>query len=145
MSTDLYIVIILIIFFVAMFLTMIFSIHFEDVLIYFISGFISCIVALMAAIPVMFFDAFSYASLTSASTSQISVQEINKISPKDNSDTLFNITYKDTENIDRRITVKEIVYDSDTTYIEKTRETLLFLYEDSYVLHEPQGFINNNN
>ena len=76
--------------------------------------------------------------------SYISVQEISKISPKDNSDTLFNITYKDTENIDRRITVKEIVYDSDTTYIEKARKTFLFLYEDSYVLHEPQEFINNN-
>lgn len=145
MSTDLYIAIILIIFFVAIFLTMIFSIHFENALIFLISGFISCMVTLTAATPVMFFDAFSYASLTSASTSQISVQEISKISPKDNSDTLFNITYKDTENIDRRITVKEIVYDSDTTYIEKTRETLLFLYEDSYVLHEPQKFINNNN
>lgn len=143
MSTELYIIIILIIFFVAMFLTMIFSIHFENALIFLISGFISCMVALTAATPVMFFDAFSYASLTSIA--QISVQEINKISPKDNSDTLFNITYKDTENIDRRITVKEIAYDSDTTYIEKTRETLLFLYEDSYVLHEPQKFINNNN
>ena len=141
MSTDLYIAIILIIFFVAMFLTMIFSIHFEDVLIYFISGFISCIVALMAATPVMFFDEFSHTS----STSQISVQEISKISPKDNSDTLFNITYKDAEDINRRITVKEIAYDSDTTYIEKARKTLLFLYKDSYVLHEPQKFINNNN
>ena len=140
MSTDLYIVIILIIFFVAMFLTMIFSIHFEDVLIYLISGLISSVIALMAAIPVMSFDAFSHTS----STSQISVQEISKISPKDNSDTLFNITYKDTEDINRKITVKEIVYDSDVTYIEKTRKTFLFLYEDSYVLHEPQGFINNN-
>lgn len=140
MSTDLYIVIILIIFFVAMFLTMIFSIHFEDVLIYLISGLISCIVALMAATPVMSFDVFSHTS----STSQISVLEINKISPKDNSDTLFNVTYMDTEDINRRITVKEIVYDSDTTYIEKARKTFLFLYEDNYVLHEPQGFINNN-
>lgn len=144
MSTELYIVIILIIFFVAMFLTMIFSIHFESILIYLMSGFISCMVTLTAATPVMFFDAFSYASLTSTSTSQISVQEINKISPKDNNDTLFNVTYKDTENIDRRITVKEIVYDSDTTYIEKARKTFMFLYEDNYVLHEPQGFINNN-
>lgn len=82
--------------------------------------------------------------ISSKKMSYISVQEISKISPKDNSDTLFNITYKDTENIDRRITVKEIVYDSDTTYIEKARKTFLFLYEDSYVLHEPQGFINNN-
>lgn len=144
MSTELYIVIILIIFFVAMFLTMIFSIHFESILIYLMSGFISCMVTLTAATPVMFFDAFSYASLTSTSTSQISVQEINKISPKDNNDTLFNVTYTDTENIDRRITVKEIVYDSDTTYIEKARKTFMFLYEDSYVLHEPQEFINNN-
>ena len=119
---------------------MIFSIHFEDVLIYLISGLISSVIALMAAIPVMSFDAFSHTS----STSQISVQEISKISPKDNSDTLFNITYKDTEDINRKITVKEIVYDSDVTYIEKTRKTFLFLYEDSYVLHEPQGFINNN-
>lgn len=141
MSTDLYIVIILIIFFVAMFLTMIFSIHFEDVLIYFISGFISCIVALMAATPVMSFDVFSHTS----STSQISVQEINKISPKNNSDTLFNVTYTDAEDINRKITVKEIVYDSDVTYIEKVRNTFLFLYEDNYVLHEPQKFINNNN
>lgn len=140
MSTDLYIVIILIIFFVAMFLTMIFSIHFEDVLIYLMSGLISSVIAFIAVIPVMSFDVFSHIS----STSQISVQEINKISPKDNSDTLFNVTYTDTENIDRRITVKEIVYDSDTTYIEKTRKTVLFLYEDSYVLHEPQEFINNN-
>lgn len=144
MSTELYIIIILIIFFVAMFLTMIFSIHFESILIYLMSGFISCMVTLTAATPVMFFDAFSYASLTSTSTSQISVQEINKISPKDNNDTLFNVTYTDTENIDRRITVKEIVYDSDTTYIEKARKTFMFLYEDSYVLHEPQEFINNN-
>lgn len=141
MSTELYTVIILIMFFGAMFLTMIFSIHFEDVLIYLMSGLISSVIAFIAVIPVMSFDEFSHTS----STSQISVQEINKISPKDNSDTLFNITYKDTENIDRRITVKEIAYDSDTTYIEKTRETLLFLYEDSYVLHEPQKFINNNN
>ena len=140
MSTDLYIVIILIIFFVAMFLTIIFSIHFEDVLIFLISGFISCIVALMAATPVMVFDVFPH----TLSTTQISVQEINKISPKDNNDALFNVTYKDTEDINRRITVKEIVYDSDVTYIEKTRKTFLFLYKDSYVLHEPQGFINNN-
>lgn len=140
MSTDLYIVIILIIFFVAMFITMIFSIHFEDVLIYLMSGLISSVIAFIAVIPVMSFDVFSHTSLTS----QISVQEINKISPKDNSDTLFNVTYTDTENINRKITVKEIVYDSDTTYIEKARKTFMFLYEDSYVLHEPQGFINNN-
>lgn len=140
MSTDLYIVTILIIFFVAMFITMIFSIHFEDVLIYLMSGLISSVIAFIAVIPVMSFDVFSHTS----STSQISVQEINKISPKDNSDTLFNVTYTDAENIDRKITVKEIVYDSDTTYIEKARKTFLFLYEDSYVLHEPQGFINNN-
>lgn len=77
--------------------------------------------------------------------SYISLQEINKISPNNNSTTLFNVTYTDTEDIDRKITVKEIVYDSDVTYIEKTRITFLFLYEDSYVLHEPQEFINNNN
>ena len=140
MSTELYTVIILIMFFGAMFLTMIFSIHFEDVLIYLMSGLISSVIAFIAVIPVMSFDEFSHTS----STSQISVQEINKISPKDNSDTLFNVTYTDTENIDRRITVKEIVYDSDTTYIEKARKTFMFLDEDSYVLHEPQGFINNN-
>lgn len=140
MSTDLYTVIILIIFFGAMFLTMIFSIHFEDVLIYLMSGLISSVIASIAIIPVMSFDVFPHTS----STSQISVQEINKISPKDNNDTLFNVTYTDTEDINRRITVKEIVYDSDTTYIEKTRETFLFLYEDNYVLHEPQEFINNN-
>lgn len=140
MSTDLYTVIILIIFFGAMFLTMIFSIHFEDVLIYLMSGLISSVIASIAIIPVMSFDVFPHTS----STSQISVLEINKISPKDNSDTLFNVTYTDTEDINRRITVKEIVYDSDTTYIEKTRETFLFLYEDNYVLHEPQKFINNN-
>ena len=133
MSTELYTVIILIMFFGAMFLTMIFSIHFEDVLIYLMSGLISSVIAFIAVIPVMSFDEFSH-----------TVQEINKISPKDNSDTLFNVTYTDTENIDRRITVKEIVYDSDTTYIEKARKTFMFLYEDSYVLHEPQGFINNN-
>lgn len=140
MSTELYTVIILIMFFGAMFLTMIFSIHFEDVLIYLMSGLISSVIAFIAVIPVMSFDEFSHTS----STSQISVLEINKISPKDNSDTLFNVTYTDTEDINRRITIKEIVYDSDTTYIEKARKTLLFLYEDSYVLHEPQGFINNN-
>lgn len=140
MSTDLYIVIILIIFFVAMFITMIFSIHFEDVLIYLMSGLISSVIAFIAVIPVMSFDVFSHTS----STSQISVQEINKISPKDNSDTLFNVTYTDTDENRKKVTVKEIVYDSDVTYIEKTRETLLFLYEDSYVLHEPQEFINNN-
>lgn len=140
MSTELYIVIILIIFFGAMFLTMIFSIHFEDVLIYLISGLIFSVIAFIAVIPVMSFDVLSHTS----STSQISVQEINKISPKDNSDTLFNVTYTDAEDINRKITVKEIVYDSDTTYIEKARKTFLFLYEDSYVLHEPQEFINNN-
>lgn len=140
MSTELYIIVILLIFFVAMFLTMIFSIHFENLLMYLMSGLIFSVIAFIAVVPVMSFDVLSHTS----STSQISVQEISKISPKDNSDTLFNITYKDTENIDRRITVKEIVYDSDTTYIEKTREKLLFLYEDSYVLHEPQKFINNN-
>lgn len=141
MSTDLYILIILIIFFVAMFLTMIFSIHFEDVLIYLMSGLISSVIAIIAVIPVMSFDVLSHTS----SVSQISVLEINKISPKDNSDTLFNVTYTDAEDINKRITVKEIVYDSDTTYIEKARKTFLFLYEDSYVLHEPQEFINNNN
>jgi hypothetical protein len=140
MSTDLYTGIILIIFFGAMFLTMIFSIHFEDVLIYLMSGLISSVIAIIAVIPVMSFDVFSHTS----STSQISVLEINKISPKDNSDTLFNVTYTDTEDINRKITIKEIAYDSDTTYIEKARKTFLFLYEDSYVLHEPQEFINNN-
>lgn len=141
MSTELYIVIILIICFVAMFLTMIFSIHFEDVLIFLMSGLISSVIAFIAVIPVMSFDVLSHTS----SVSQISVLEINKISPKDNSDTLFNVTYTDAEDINKRITVKEIVYDSDTTYIEKARKTFLFLYEDSYVLHEPQEFINNNN
>lgn len=140
MSTELYTVIILIMFFGAMFLTMIFSIHFEDVLIYLMSGLISSVIAFIAVIPVMSFDEFSHTS----STSQISVQEISKISPKDNSDTLFNVTYTDTDENRKKVTVKEIVYDSDVTYIEKTRETLLFLYEDSYVLHEPQKFINNN-
>lgn len=83
--------------------------------------------------------------VSSKKMSYISLQEINKISPNNNSTTLFNVTYTDTEDIDRKITVKEIVYDSDVTYIEKTRITFLFLYEDSYVLHEPQEFINNNN
>ena len=124
-----------------MFLTMIFSIHFEDVLIFLMSGLISSVIAFIAVIPVMSFDVLSHTS----SVSQISVLEINKISPKDNSDTLFNVTYTDAEDINKRITVKEIVYDSDTTYIEKARKTFLFLYEDSYVLHEPQEFINNNN
>lgn len=140
MSTELYTVIILIMFFGTMFLTMIFSIHFEDVLIYLMSGLISCVIASIAVIPVMSFDVFSHTS----SISQISVQEISKISPKDNSDALFNVTYTDTEDINRKITVKEIVYDSDTTYIEKARKTFLFLYEDSYVLHEPQEFMNIN-
>ena len=133
MSTDLYIIVILLIFFVAMFLTMFRLIHL-------ISGLIACIVALMAATPVISFDVYSHTS----SVSQISIQEVNKISPKDNSDTLFDVTYTDAENIDREITVKEIVYDSDVNYIEKTRKKLLFLYEDSYILHEPQKFINNN-
>ena len=140
MSTDLYIVIILIIFFVAIFLSIFISIHFEDVSIFLIFSLIPCIVASILKI-----DAFSHTPLTLTSASQISVQEINKISPKNNSDTLFNVTYTDAEDINRKITVKEIVYDSDVTYIEKTRKTFLFLYEDSYVLHEPQGFINNNN
>ncbi len=83
--------------------------------------------------------------VSSKKMSYISLQEINKISPNNNSATLFNVTYTDTEDIDRKITVKEIAYDSDTTYIEKTRKTFLFLYEDNYVLHEPQKFINNNN
>lgn len=78
MSTELYTVIILIMFFGAMFLTMIFSIHFEDVLIYLMSGLISSVIAFIAVIPVMSFDEFSHTS----STSQISVQEINKISPR---------------------------------------------------------------
>lgn len=144
MSTDLYIIIILLILFIVMILAMIYLVHSGNVFASMLACFISCIVALIAATPVIVFDAFSHASLTSMSASQISVQEISKISPKDNSDTLFNVTYTDTENIDRRITVKEIVYDSDTTYIEKARKTFMFLYEDSYVLHEPQGFINNN-
>lgn len=86
------------------------------------SGLISCVIASIAVIPVMSFDVFSHTS----SISQISVQEINKISPKDNSDTLFNVTYTDAEDINRRITVKEIVYDSDTTYIEKARKHFYF-------------------
>lgn len=72
MSTDLYIVIILIIFFVAMFLTMIFLIHFKNVSIFLISGFISFIVVLIAITPVMVFDAFFHTQLTS----QISVQKL---------------------------------------------------------------------
>lgn len=140
MNIDLYIGIILLIFFIVMILAMIFFIHSGNVFASLLACFISCIVALIAVTPVIFFDT----PLASTSTSQISVQEISKISPKDNSDTLFNITYKDTEDINRRIIVKEIVYDSDITYIEKTRKTFLFLYKDSYVLHEPQGFINNN-
>lgn len=145
MSTDLYIKTIILLLFVVMFLTMIYLIYSGNILICLISGLISCIVALIAATPVMFFDAFSHTPLTSTSASQISTQEINKISPKNNSDTLFNVTYTDAEDINKRITVKEIVYDSDVTYIEKTRKTFLFLYEDNYVLHEPQEFINNNN
>lgn len=144
MSTDLYIVTILLILLVVMILAMIFLIHSGNVFASMLACFISCIVALIAATPVIVFDAFSHTPLTLMSASQISVQEINKISPKDNSDTLFNVTYTDAEDINRRITVKEIVYDSDTTYIEKARKTFLFLYEDSYVLHEPQKFINNN-
>lgn len=141
MSTDLYIVTIILLLFVVMILAMIYLVHSGNVFASVLACFISCIVALIAAIPVMSFDVFSHTS----STSQISVQEINKISPKDNSATLFNVTYTDAEDINKRITVKEIVYDSDTTYIEKARKTFLFLYEDSYVLHEPQEFINNNN
>lgn len=99
MSTGLYIIIILLIFFGAMFLTMFRLIHL-------ISGLIACIVALMAATPVISFDVYSHTS----SVSQISIQEINKITPRDNSDTLFDVTYTDAENIDREITVKEIVY-----------------------------------
>lgn len=63
----------------------------------------------------------------------------------ENTCVLDDINQPFTEDIDRKITVKEIAYDSDTTYIEKTRKTFLFLYEDNYVLHEPQKFINNNN
>lgn len=144
MSTDLYIIIILLILFIVMILAMIYLVHSGNVFASMLACFISCIVALIAATPVIVFDAFSHASLTSMSASQISVQEISKISPKDNSDTLFNVTYTDTDENRKKVTVKEIVYDSDVTYIEKTRETLLFLYEDSYVLHEPQKFINNN-
>lgn len=62
MSTELYTVIILIMFFGTMFLTMIFSIHFEDVLIYLMSGLISCVIASIAVIPVMSFDVFSHTS-----------------------------------------------------------------------------------
>lgn len=113
-----------------------------DLFYLFIAGVISMLIITTIGIAEIGLDS---SLISSKNLSQILVQEINKISPKDNSDTLFNITYKDIENIDRRITVKEIVYDSDTTYIEKTRKTLLFLYEDSYVLHEPQKFINNNN
>ena len=96
MSTGLYIIIILLIFFGAMFLTMFRLIHL-------ISGLIACIVALMAATPVISFDVYSHTS----SVSQISIQEINKITPRDNSDTLFDVTYTDAENIDREITVKD--------------------------------------
>lgn len=140
MSTDLYIVTIILLLFVVTILNMIYLIHSGNILICLISGFISCIVAFIAVIPVMSFDVLSHTS----STSQISVLEINKISPNNNSATLFNVTYTDAEDINKRITVKEIVYDSDVTYIEKTRKTFLFLYENSYVLHEPQEFINNN-
>ena len=78
MSTDLYIIVILLIFFVAMFLTMFRLIHL-------ISGLIACFVALMAATPVISFDVYSHTS----SVSQISIQEVNKISPKDNSCLLY--------------------------------------------------------
>ena len=136
MSTDLYILIILIIFFVAIFLSIFISIHFEDVSIFLIFSLIPCIVASIAIIPVMVFDAFSHTPLTLTSASQISVQEINKISPNNNNDTLFNVTYTDTDENRKKVTVKEIAYDSDITYIEKTRKTYLFLYEDNYILHQ---------
>ena len=68
--------------------------------------------------------------------SQISVQEINNIEAKNNSDTFYNVTYTDTDENRKKVTVKEIAYDSDITYIEKTRKTYLFLYEDNYILHQ---------
>ena len=141
MSIDLYFLTIMTILGIAIVIIMLISMYFENALIFLISGLLSCVIALIAATPAVSFDVFSHTS----STSQISVQEISKISPKDNSDTLFNVTYTDVERIEKEITVKEIVYDSDITYIEKTRKTFLFLYEDNYVLHEPQKFINNNN
>ena len=88
MNIDLYIGIILLIFFIVMILAMIFYIHSGNVFASLLACFISCIVASIAVTPVIFFDT----PLASTSTSQISVQEISKISPKDNSDTLFNIT-----------------------------------------------------
>ena len=122
MSTDLYIIIILLILFIVMILAMIYLVHSGNVFASMLACFISCIVALIAATPVIVFDAFSHASLTSMSASQISVQEISKISPKDNSDTLFNVTYTDTDENRKKVTVKEIVYDLSLIHIsEPTR------------------------
>ena len=74
--------------------------------------------------------------VSSKKMSYISLHEINKISPNNNSTTLFNVTYTDTNENRKKVTVKEIAYDSDITYIEKTRKTYLFLYEDNYILHQ---------
>jgi hypothetical protein len=55
MNADLYIVTIILLLFVAMILNMIYLIHSGNILICLISGLISCIVALIAATPVIFF------------------------------------------------------------------------------------------
>ena len=102
------------------FITMLSLIYFNGIIGVFLTFLIACLIYLP----------------NSNIISQISVQEINNIEAKNNSDTFYNVTYTDTDENRKKVTVKEIAYDSDITYIEKTRKTYLFLYEDNYILHQ---------
>lgn len=109
------------------FFTMLSLIYFNGIIGVFLTFLIACLIYL----PTI---ALNHAN--SNIISQIPVQEINNIEAKNNSDTFYNVTYTDTDENRKKVTVKEIAYDSDITYIEKTRKTYLFLYEDNYILHQ---------
>lgn len=109
------------------FITMLSLIYFNGI----IGVFLTFLIAYLIYLPTI---ALNHAN--SNIISQIPVQEINNIEAKNNSDTFYNVTYTDTDENRKKVTVKEIAYDSDITYIEKTRKTYLFLYEDNYILHQ---------
>lgn len=109
------------------FITMLSLIYFNGIIGVFLTFLIACLIYLPTIV-------LNHAN--SNIISQIPVQEINNIEAKNNSDTFYNVTYTDTDENRKKVTVKEIAYDSDITYIEKTRKTYLFLYEDNYILHQ---------
>ena len=103
-------------------------------------GIIFCFITMLSLIYfngiIGVFLTFLIACLIYLPTIALNHANSNIIEAKNNSDTFYNVTYTDTDENRKKVTVKEIAYDSDITYIEKTRKTYLFLYEDKYILHQ---------